>query len=341
MKQIIYVDILVIVNLFVNYFLLLATAKFFCIKWKTSRLILGEILGGIYSLYILAPELPWFISSVIKLFMSVTIIAATFGIKKPTQFFKILIYFYSVNFLFSGIMMAVWCWFKPNGMQVNNGVVYFNISPVILIISTIISYIIIEAINKIVNKRRLDHKIINLKIKFRTNQISITAKIDTGNFLKEPEFKKGETSPNLVQVIVQKFYSHNGNPPRILEDTLIIAVQKMKVQKWVNKTSIHHLGDYEIEAILDIEQMEMNAALAYNSEQYDKAYQIYQSIINRYPTEGNSYYRMAVMLYKKEYKNVEKKERERLILEYLDKAIKHGSLSISKCADYMKYWITY
>lgn len=186
MKQIIYVDILVIVNLFVNYFLLLATAKFFCIKWKTSRLILGEILGGIYSLYILAPELPWFISSVIKLFMSVTIIAATFGIKKPTQFFKILIYFYSVNFLFSGIMMAVWCWFKPNGMQINNGVVYFNISPVILIISTIISYIIIEAINKIVNKRRLDHKIINLKIKFRTNQISITAKIDTGNFLKEP-----------------------------------------------------------------------------------------------------------------------------------------------------------
>ena len=161
-----------------------------------------------------------------------------------------------------------------------------------------------------------------------------------GNFLKEPEFKKGETSPNLVQVIVQKVYSHNGNPPRILEDTLIIAVQKMKVQKWVNKTSIHHLGDYEIEAILDIEQMEMNAALAYNSEQYDKAYQIYQSIINRYLTEGNSYYRMAVMLYKKEYKNVEKKERERLILEYLDKAIKHGSLSISKCADYMKYWIT-
>ena len=186
MKQIIYIDILVIVNLFVNYFILLATAKFFCIKWKTSRLILGEILGGIYSLYILAPELPWFISSIIKLLMSVTIIAATFGIKRPTQFFKILIYFYSVNFLFSGIMMAVWCWFKPNGMQINNGVVYFIISPVILIISTIISYIIIEAINKIVNKRRLDHKILNLKIKFRTNQISITAKIDTGNFLKEP-----------------------------------------------------------------------------------------------------------------------------------------------------------
>jgi len=171
--------------------------------------------------------------------------------------------------------------------------------------------------------------------------LSFDFKRKNGNLLKEPEFKKGETSPNLVQIIVQKVYSRNGSPLRILEDTLIISVQKMKVQKWTNKTSINYIGDYEIEAILDIEQMEMNAALAYNSGQYDKAYQIYQSIIKQYPTEGNPYYRMAVMLYKKEYDlNVKKKERERLILEYLDKAIKHGSFSISKCADNMKYWIT-
>lgn len=171
--------------------------------------------------------------------------------------------------------------------------------------------------------------------------LSFDFKRKNGNLLKEPEFKKGETSPNLVQIIVQKVYSRNGSPLRILEDTLIISVQKMKVQKWTNKTSINYIGDYEIEAILDIEQMEMNAALAYNSGQYNKAYQIYQSIIKQYPTEGNPYYRMAVMLYKKEYDlNVKKKERERLILEYLDKAIKHGSFSISKCADNMKYWIT-
>ena len=186
MKQIIYIDILIIVNLFINYFILLATAKFFCIKWKTSRLILGEILGGIYSLYILVPELPIFISLLIKLFMSLTIIGATFGFKKPIPFFKILLYFYSINFLFSGIMMALWIMFKPNGMQTNNGIVYFNISPIVLIIFTIISYMIIEIINRTINRRKLENKLLRLKIIFKNNQIKVTAKIDTGNLLKEP-----------------------------------------------------------------------------------------------------------------------------------------------------------
>ena len=186
MKQIIYIDILIIVNLFINYFILLATANFFCIKWKTSRLILGEILGGIYSLYILVPELPIFISLLIKLFMSITIIGATFGFKKPIPFFKILLYFYSINFLFSGLMMALWIIFKPNGMQTNNGIVYFNISPIVLIIFTIISYMIIEIINRTINRRKLENKLLCLKINFKNNQIKVTAKIDTGNLLKEP-----------------------------------------------------------------------------------------------------------------------------------------------------------
>ncbi len=185
MKQVIYIDILVIVNLFVNYFLLLATAKFFCIRWKTSRLIFGEIIGGIYSLYIFIPEPPIFISLIIKLLMSVTIIGAVFGIKKPI-FLKLLFYFYIVNFAVSGSMTAIWCIFKPKGMEMSNGIIYINISPLVLIISTLVSYIILEITNRIVNRRKFEKKLQHLKIKFRDKQTKITAKIDTGSTLKEP-----------------------------------------------------------------------------------------------------------------------------------------------------------
>lgn len=118
--------------------------------------------------------------------MSITVIGATFGFKKPTPFFKLLLYFYSVNFAFSGIMMALWYIFKPNGMQMNNGIVYFNISPIVLIFSTLISYIVVEIINRTINKRKLENKPIKLKIKFKDNQIEILGKIDTGCSLKEP-----------------------------------------------------------------------------------------------------------------------------------------------------------
>ncbi len=186
MKQVIYVDILIAVNLFINYFLLVTTAKFLCLKRKPWRLILGEILGGIYSLYILLPEFSLFLSIVIKFFMSFTIIWVTFGIKNIRTFFKTLVCFYFINFAFSGIMFATWCIFHPNGMAINNGVVYFNISPIILISSTLVSYILIELINRTLGKKKIKTRWCDVNIKFEDKSAVLKAKVDTGNSLKEP-----------------------------------------------------------------------------------------------------------------------------------------------------------
>ena len=186
MKQVIYIDILIAVNLFINYFLLVATAKFLCLKWKTWRLILGEILGAVYSLYILIPEFNLFFSIIIKFFMSFTIIWATFGAKSIKTFAKTLVCFYSVNFAFSGIIFAAWCVFHPNGMAINNGVVYFNISPVMLILSTLISYMLIELINRIVGKKEHKTRWCDVSIKLGNKSMILKAKVDTGNSLREP-----------------------------------------------------------------------------------------------------------------------------------------------------------
>ena len=91
MKQVIYIDVLIIVNLFVNYFILLTTSKFLNLKLKLSRLILGEILGAIYSLYIFIPEPNLFISILIKLFMSIIMVAVSFEFRTIQQFLKIII----------------------------------------------------------------------------------------------------------------------------------------------------------------------------------------------------------------------------------------------------------
>ncbi len=186
MKQVIYVDILIAVNLFINYFLLAATSKFLCLKWKTWRLILGETLGAIYSLYILLPEFNLLLSIIIKFFMSFTIIWATFGSKNIKTFVKTLLCFYSVNFAFSGIMFAAWCVFRPNGMAINNGVVYFNISPLMLIFSTLVSYMLIEFINRIIGKKENKTRWCDVNVKLGNKSVVFRAKVDTGNSLREP-----------------------------------------------------------------------------------------------------------------------------------------------------------
>ena len=158
--------------------------------------------------------------------------------------------------------------------------------------------------------------------------------------VKEPEFKKNEEPAKLAQVVIRKVYSRNGRPFGAFNDTLVVGLEEMKIRAWANNASRHSIGYFGGEG-LDVELLKVSAALAYNSKQYYKAYQIYQSIVTKYPKEGDPYYRMAIMLYKKDYgSSMNKKERQRLILEYLDKAIQNGGSATRHCADNMKYWIT-
>ena len=101
MKQVIYIDVLICVNLVINYFLILATSKFLYLKLKRLRLILGEVLGAVYSLYILLPDYSVFVSLIIRLFMAVTIMGAVFGFKNFKILAKSVAYFFVVSFLFS------------------------------------------------------------------------------------------------------------------------------------------------------------------------------------------------------------------------------------------------
>jgi len=212
MKQIIYIDVLIAVNLFINYFLIISTAKFLHLKPTKLRIIFGEILGGIYSLYILLPPTNFFISLIIKFFMAASIIFATFKFSGIKTFFKTLICFYLINFAFSGIMLALWCALKPQGMAVNNGVVYFSISPVVLVVSTVVTYIILKTINRIIGKRSFGKATCEVKIIGENSEVSLTALIDTGNSLVEPFsglpviVVKGESIKNICpeEIISEK-----------------------------------------------------------------------------------------------------------------------------------------
>lgn len=164
----------------------MATSKFLSLKLNKWRLIFGEILGGIYSLYILLPPVGLVLSLLIKFIMSATIVVSTFKIPNIVVFVKILTCFYIINFVFTGMMLALWCAYKPASMAINNGTVYFSISPTVFFISGFITYILLKTINRILGKRTFTKSMCEIKI-FHENKISIlNAMIDTGNSLTEP-----------------------------------------------------------------------------------------------------------------------------------------------------------
>lgn len=186
MKQVIYIDVLICVNLVINYFLILATSKFLYLRLKRLRLILGEVLGAVYSLYILLPDYPVFVSLITRLFMAATIMGTVFGFKNLKILAKSVAYFFIVSFLFSGIMFGMWYVFRPRGMAINNGVVYFNISPLLLIASSLVAYTVIEITNRILEKKENKNLVCSVLVRVGERQVNFAAKVDTCNSLREP-----------------------------------------------------------------------------------------------------------------------------------------------------------
>ena len=158
MKQTIYIDVLLAVNIFINYFLLLAAAKFLAVRRIRLRILAASVLGAAYSLTMLMPSIPMVLALLMKLAMSASLVFVAFPWGGKKQFLKSLACFYIMNFAFAGFMMAIWYFISPQGMIIKNSIVYFNISPIILIGSTAVCYVVIRFIYRFIGKHEVDRK---------------------------------------------------------------------------------------------------------------------------------------------------------------------------------------
>lgn len=206
MKQTIYVDVLVAVNFFINYFLLLASAKFLTVPVKRGRLAAASGLGALFSLSILLPEIPAALSLLIKLAMSSAIVLSAFGYGGVKRFVRNTAAFYIINFGFAGLMLALWYFFAPQGLMIRNSVVYLNISPVLLILLSVVCYFIISLVNRITGRQMPKELFCRIVVSCSGAACDCTAKIDTGNSLREP-------FSNDPVVIVNEDVIGNAVPP--------------------------------------------------------------------------------------------------------------------------------
>ena len=182
----IYVDILVCTNIFINYFVLLAISRVFSIYFKRYRLILAAFLGGFFSLLIFLPNNFFVVSLILKFLASLVIILVAFRINCFLNFIKIFSSFYVTNFLFAGILLFFWYFLDTNDIFIKNSTVYFNVSPIFFMVTTLISYFIIRVLSFLTESRSSNNEFCKLKIEQNNKVFNLKAKIDTGNNLKDP-----------------------------------------------------------------------------------------------------------------------------------------------------------
>ncbi len=183
--MVVYADILIILNFAVDYFLLRITDVLLKSGAKLYRMILASLLGGVLSLYIFLPPLGAVFESGIKILMSIFLTFVCFGFKSAAKFIRTAAVFTLITFAYGGITLAVWYLFHPNGMVINNSVTYFNISPVLLIISATVFYAVSLLIKAFFGKKNATAEECEITLCLAKKQINLTAVSDTGNNLSD------------------------------------------------------------------------------------------------------------------------------------------------------------
>ncbi len=181
----IYVDVLVTVNIFIDFLLLICTKKFLNIRAKLIRVILGSLLGGVLSLSALLPKIPIGLNIALDIAFAALIVFVTFGKTEIKNYVKRVTVYFASSFIFCGIMIFIYTAFKPNGMGIYNDIVYFDISPVLLIILTLICYFILRLIKRL-TKGESAKSVCSVEVEANGASAQFSAIADTGCSVKEP-----------------------------------------------------------------------------------------------------------------------------------------------------------
>lgn len=182
---IVYADVLIFLNTIVNYFLLLATAKLSAANAPPLRLALASFVGGVACLYIFLPRQAVWAEFLYKIVVACIICVIGFRWQGAKQFLKSGAILFVITCAYGGVMFALWMLFKPYGMVINNSVVYFNISPTVLVLCTGGGYILFSVLWRIFGKSAKRAERCNVTVFADGKSIELIAIADTGNSIED------------------------------------------------------------------------------------------------------------------------------------------------------------
>lgn len=182
---VIYIDILLALNLLIDYLLLRATARVLQLPVGTYRLILGAVIGALSSLIILAPPLPLWGSLLFQLCSAAVMTVAAYRFRGLARYVRTVAVFFVISAMFAGVCSLVWVLFAPTGIVVQNGTLYYDVPPMLLVVLTVVAYGVLCVYDRLTRKRVASGRSYRVRIAEGDRELTLRALLDTGHSLKD------------------------------------------------------------------------------------------------------------------------------------------------------------
>ena len=206
----IYVDVVLIENLIMNYIILLATGLILKTKLKHLRLIIASLLGAVYSIVAYINFLEIYSNFFLKILLSVIIVYIAFNPQTMKKMWKSILIFYLTSFVFGGAAFALIYIIRPQDILMKNGLFLGTYPLKTVILAAIVAFIvIITAFTIVKTKVTKKDMFCNIEIKLNGKILKTKALIDSGNMLKEP-------ITNTPVVVIERSLLYEYLPKEIL-----------------------------------------------------------------------------------------------------------------------------
>lgn len=209
----VYLDVIFLENIVINYIILYVTGLISKSKIKQNKLLLGALIGAIYSIIYYLLKLKIYSSFIIKIILSIVIIYVSFNSNNYKDLLKKVLLFYLTSFVFGGATIAIIYMANSQNITILNGVLVGNYTIKTILIGVIIAYFTILIAFKIIkNKISKKDLICDISVRLDNKNIKTKALIDTGNMLKEP-------ITNLPVIVMEHTLLYDVIPKDILNNT--------------------------------------------------------------------------------------------------------------------------
>ena len=226
-----YIDIVIIENLIMNYIILYATGIVTKVKMKKIRVLISSLIGAIFVAIQYVTNLKIYSNIIVKTILSILMIFIAFNPQKIKQLGKQLILFYLTTFTFGGVATYLIYVIKPQDIIIKNGMFAGQYVFKVIFLGAILAVIVIKFSIKII-KTKINTKDMycNIEIKLDSKIIKTKAMIDTGNLAKEP-------ITNTPVVIVESSLLESYLPKELLRniDNVLAGDLKNVPENYISK----------------------------------------------------------------------------------------------------------
>ncbi len=180
--QTVYLDVLLVFNLYVNYILLRMTARLTHSRLRFCRCLAVSALGSLSTLMIFLPPMPTLLSVLCKLLIAVLLCMAAFGVRDRMRLCWCSICLFGSSFALAGILLALSLLCGVRVMHANS-CWYPDVSLLHLVLFTIGGYLLLHTVQYLHDRTHAADEGYRVSIRYRCCTVQLEGLADTGNSL--------------------------------------------------------------------------------------------------------------------------------------------------------------